>query len=388
MTPPKSVSKTKASLRLADFITQNMEAILHAWVSFAKTLDRPTGETSTVDLRDHARQMLEEIAADISKPQTKAASIAKSKGNGPATEGDTASETHAESRMLAGFNIGQLVSEYRALRSSVLLLWSSEANRKDSHDRDIMRFNEAIDKGIAESVSRYSQKVSDARDISLSILAHDLRSPLTAILLSAESLFLSDELDPRYIKVATGIYSSVKRADKIIGNLYDLTLARGGAGIPLKLARKNLTAVCEGIVLEARISHPGKTILFEPQGAWFCEVDATRLEQVFSNLINNAIKYGSDTEPVTVTQQLNEESALFKFHNEGEAIPHADLESIFDPMIRGSQKTNRDRGREAGFGLGLFIAKELVTAHGGDIRVESSQVDGTDFTVRIPLAKG
>ena len=384
----KNVSRTKSSLRLADFITQNMEAIIKSWVSFARTIAPSTGPITTIDLRDHAKQILEEIAADISKPQTTAASIAKSKGDGPTTEGNTASETHAETRMLFGFSVDQLVSEYRALRSSVLLLWSSQANQKDTHDQDIMRFNEAIDKGIAESVSRYSKKVCDARDISLGILAHDLRSPLGAIQLSAEYLFLSDELDARYIKVATRIYSSVKRADNIVGNLLDFTHARVGTGIPLKLARTNLIAVCEGIVLEARVCHPGKTILFEAQGEWFSEVDASRMEQVFSNLINNAVKHGSDTEPVTVTQQSHEGCALFKFHNEGEAIPNADFERIFDPMIRSSQKANNDRGREAGLGLGLFIAKEIVMAHGGDIRVESSQAGGTDFTVRIPVAKG
>ena len=384
----KNVSRAKSSLRLADFITQNMEAILKSWVSFARTIAPSTGPITTIDLRDHAKQILEEIAADICKPQTTAASIAKSKGGGPTTEGNTASETHADTRILSGFSIGQMVSEYRALRSSVLLLWSKQANRKDTRDRDIMRFNEAIDKGITESVSRYSKTVSDARDISLGILAHDLRSPLSAILLSAEYLFLSDELDVRYIKVATRIYSSVKRVDSIVGNLLDFTRARVGPGIPLKLVRTNLTAVCEGIMLEARVCHPGKTILFEAQGEWFSEVDASRMEQVFSNLINNAIKHGSDTEPVTVTQQSHEACALFKFHNEGEAIPKADFERIFDPMRRNSQKAINERGPEAGLGLGLFIAKEIMMAHGGDIRVESSQAGGTDFTVRIPLAKG
>jgi signal transduction histidine kinase len=104
--------------------------------------------------------------------------------------------------MLAGFSIDQMVAEYRALRSSVLLLWSREANRRDTHDQDILRFNEAIDKGISEAVARYSKTVSDSRDISLGILAHDLRTPLGAILLSAEYLFLADDLDARYIKVA------------------------------------------------------------------------------------------------------------------------------------------------------------------------------------------
>jgi signal transduction histidine kinase len=179
----------------------------------------------------------------------------------------------------------------------------------------------------------------------------------------------------------------VRRADKIVGNLLDFTRARVGTGIPLKLARTNLTALCEGIVLEARVYHPAKTIHFEAQGEWFCEVDGSRMEQVFSNLLNNAIKHGSELEPVTVTEYSHAGCAVFKFHNEGPAIPSADFERIFDPMTRNSQKAISERGPEAGLGLGLFIAREIVTAHGGEIQVESSQAEGTDFTVSIPSAK-
>lgn len=177
-----------------------------------------------VDLRDHAKQILEETAADISTPQTTTARIAKSHGDGLTSEANTASQTHANIRMLSGFSIDQMVSEYPALRSIVPLLWSSQANRKDTHDQDIMRFNETI------------------------------------------------------------------------GNLLDFTRARVGTGIPLKLTQTNRTAVCEGIVREARACHPGKTILFEAQGTGFCEVDASLLKQAFNNLINNAIKHGSDTD--------------------------------------------------------------------------------------------
>jgi len=100
---------------------------------------------------------------------------------------DTASEVHAGTRLRSGFSIDQLVAEYRALRASVMLLWSRQPDRNpEFREQDALRFNEAIDKGLAESVSRYSQAVNESQDVFLGVLGHDLRSPLAVILLSAE----------------------------------------------------------------------------------------------------------------------------------------------------------------------------------------------------------
>lgn len=376
-------------MRLAQFISIHREAILEAWDSFASTLQPETRVMSAKEVRDHAGQMLTEIAADISTPQSTRQGVEKSRGEGPKTRADTASEVHAGTRLRSGFTIDQLVAEYRALRASVLLLWSQEPDRDaEFREQDMLRFNEAIDKGLAESVSRYSQTVNESQDVFLGVLGHDLRTPLGVILLSAEFFLHADELDSRYAKVAAGIYTSVRRAEKIVQDLLDFARARVGSGIPVDRVEADLTVMCENVVQEVRLLHPDRTVVFQPDERIIGKFDVSRMGQVFSNLIENAVKHGSGDSPVTVSQELEDDHVVFAIHNEGEPIAAEDSLRIFNPMTRHSQFALAERGPRAGLGLGLFIAQEIVTAHGGTIKVTSSAASGTTFRVRLPLHSG
>ncbi|MBB6187630.1 sensor histidine kinase [Rhodanobacter sp. MP7CTX1] len=373
-------------MRLAQFITVHREAILKEWDNFARTLQPGTRVMGGGELRDHAEQILVEIAADISTPQSTQQGVEKSRGEGPRSVVDTASEVHAGRRLRSGFSIDQLVAEYRALSASVLLLWSQQPDRDpEFREQDTLRFNEAIDKGLAESVSRYSQAVNESQDVFLGVLGHDLRSPLAVILLSAEFFLNADELGSRYAKIAASVYSSVRRAEKIVENLLDFARARVGSGIPVDRVEDNLTATCEGIVREVRLLHPDRAVVFQPDDRIGGRFDSSRMGQVFSNLIENAIKHGLSTSPVTVSQQLDGDYAVFSIHNEGEPIAAEDTVHIFNPMMRHSQFAAGERGSRAGLGLGLFIAQEIITAHGGTIKVTSSAASGTTFRVRLPL---
>lgn len=376
-------------MRLAQFIASEQEAILASWDSFADTLQPETRTMGARELRDHAAQMLAEIAKDIGTPQSIQQGIDKSRGQGPKTQGDTASETHAGTRLRSGFSIDQLVAEYRALRASVLLLWSQRPDRDAEFlEADMLRFNEAIDQGLAESVARYSQTVTESQDVFLGVLGHDLRNPLAAILLAAEFFLHADELDSRYAKVAAGVYTSVRRAEKIVENLLDFARSRVGSGISLDRGETDLTAACEDIVQELRQLHPEHVVVFQPESRLLGKFDGSRMGQVFSNLIGNAIKHGSATAPVTISQWIGGGDAVFAVHNEGEPIPPGETVGIFDPMRRRSQFALNERGPRAGLGLGLFIAQQIVIAHGGMITVTSSAASGTTFRVRLPLDLG
>jgi signal transduction histidine kinase len=374
-------------MRLTQFISTHREAILEAWDQFADTLQPETRAIPAKELRDHAAEMLAEIVADISTPQSAQQSVEKSHGDGLKTIADTASEVHAAIRLRSGFSIDQLVAEYRALRASVLLLWSQQPDRDvDFREQDTLRFNEAIDKGLAESVARYSRSVSESQDIFLGMLGHDLRTPLSVVLLSAEFFLQADVLDASFSKIAAGIYTSGRRAQKIVESLLDFARARAGDGISLDRIKGDLTEICEGIVSEVCVLHPDRAVVFEPKDRIVGHFDTSRMGQVFSNLIENAITHGKATSPVTVSQQLESNHAVFSFHNEGEPIAAEDQAQIFDPMRRHSQFASGELGPRAGLGLGLYIVKEIISAHGGTIEVTSSTANGTTFCVRLPLA--
>lgn len=177
-------------MRLADFIILNIEPILQQREDFAKTLTPAANGMNSLALRDHAERMLHAIAIDLGTSQSDEARILKSHGAAFGMEEVTSAETHAEARQASGFTIGQMIAEYRALRTSVLMLWMPPDHvSKVEEIADVIRFNEAIDQALAESVVTYTNAVDAARNVFLGVLGHDLRSPLGAISLSAEVCF-------------------------------------------------------------------------------------------------------------------------------------------------------------------------------------------------------
>jgi hypothetical protein len=166
-------------MRLAQFISTEMEAILAEWESFASTLLPIAEGMSAFELRDHARQILEAIAKDLSAPQTRQEQFDKSRGLAAVPEGapETAAQTHAVLRARRGFDINQLCAEYRALRAAVLRLWLDHGGAAPHELDDIIRFNEAIDQALTESISFFSSQVERSRNLLLGMLGHDMRSP-------------------------------------------------------------------------------------------------------------------------------------------------------------------------------------------------------------------
>ncbi|MFC6518914.1 PAS domain-containing protein [Undibacterium arcticum] len=147
-------------MRLSKFILNNLEAVLQEWEDFAATLIPPEQSLDKVTLRDHVQKMLEAMSADLAKPETEHEEIEKSKGHDDSPEcRKTAAATHGKERLALGFTLDAAVAEYRALRASVTRLWQKSLLNKPVPDTaigDLIRFNEAIDQSINESVTSYS----------------------------------------------------------------------------------------------------------------------------------------------------------------------------------------------------------------------------------------
>jgi len=164
---------------LPNFIRNNTEPILADWETFARGL--PLGDAMDIAaLRDHAREMLGVIAADLSAPQTPTQQADKAKGLSDAAgrQSQTAAQAHGAGRAGSGFTVEQMVAEFRALRASVIRLWTRRQPQAGlSELQDMIRFNEAIDQAIAESIGTYTREVRQSKDRFLTILGHDLRTP-------------------------------------------------------------------------------------------------------------------------------------------------------------------------------------------------------------------
>jgi signal transduction histidine kinase len=376
-----------AAMRLSQFITGNLESILTEWETYAQEIGAAQGMDSA-DLRDHAKQLLETIADDLNTPQTEEERKEKSKGHGPphrqSDGGQSAPERHASARAKAGFSIEDMISEYRALRASVLRQWEKNPDSKDEfHLDDVTCFNESIDQAVAESVARYATMVKQAQDMFLGVLGHDLRNPLGTIIMSAQFLMQNTSADSKYIKAASLIYSSGKGMRQLVNDLLDFTRTRLGQNLPVSPSRANLAEVAQQAVAQACAFHPDRRIVLEAAGDMNGCWDTARIGQVFSNLIGNAIKHGSDREPIEVKLNGQAEEVIVLVHNSGEPIPENAIGHIFEPLHRSLDKPG-EHYQEIGLGLGLYITREIVLAHQGNVTVESTTEKGTTFKVRLP----
>jgi signal transduction histidine kinase len=367
-----------------------MEKILQAWEDFARTIEPPALTMDDTELRDHARQMLVAFATDLGTSQSEPERAAKSKGLGKRGEDDTAAETHAEARLLSGYTVVQLVSEYRALRSSVLTLWAADiGDSRPVHLPDVTRFNEAVDQAVAESVARYEYMVKQSQNMFLAILGHDLRNPLGTVVTGSTFLMQALDIPPRYVLVATRMFNSAKRMSKLINDLIDFTRTHLGPGIPIRVKQGSIVAVCEEVVNELRTFHPEKQIDLHVPPQLDAIFDEGRIAQVLSNLIGNAIQYGIGEAPVTVQVSGTECDVVIAVNNRGAAIPSEKLSSVFDPMVRIAASVSSDYLERTSLGIGLYISREIVHAHGGKVLLASTDADGTTFTVTMPrLPKG
>ena len=374
-------------MRLARFITENLEEILVEWEAFASSLLAPGEMMTSRALRDHASQILLAIAEDIESSQTELEQAYKSKGFVRIAEAArTAAMTHGALRHLSGFDLRQLAAEFRALRASVLRLWLRRAVVDETTLYQMTRFNEAIDQAVAESIGNYSDEVSRSRDTFLAILGHDLRSPLSAI--ANSGLYLSAPgLLPggAPLEAAKRVTRGAARMDAMITDLLEYTRSRLGRSIPMAAEAGNMEHVCRLAYDEIRAAHPERVFRLEISGDLHGRFDAQRLQQVLANLLNNAVRHGEKSQPITLSAQGDPEKVTLQVKNRGRPIPADQLQVIFNPLVQiPSALTDEDADASTSLGLGLYIAREIVTLHGGTIEAESSVKDGTVFSARLP----
>jgi signal transduction histidine kinase len=370
-------------MRLRTFIMQNIPEILREWDAFARTLQTPD-KLSALVLRDHAQPILEAIAQDMATPETPAEQFDKSRGLDP-VDALSAASTHGTLRQVSGFSLIQLTAEYRALRATVLRLWLPCVKEFDaSVASDMVRFNETIDQALAESVLTFSDQGARTRDTFLAILGHDLRSPLSAMITASQMLASQKPNSSQVQVIGTTMRRSAMTMSAMVNDLLEFARLQLGGPIPLTPRMLDMARVCSDAVEDARAAHPDCPFELECTGDLGCNVDAPRLQQVLSNLLNNAAQYSPPGTPVQLVAQGSADAIVVQVRNFGSVIPESALLSIFEPLVQ-LEPDEQDRGRApTSLGLGLYIAREITLAHGGTIGVSSTGAEGTVFTARLP----
>ncbi|NYH08363.1 sensor histidine kinase [Pseudomonas moraviensis] len=372
-------------MRLSEFIRQHADHIVEEWEQFARTITPAADTMDRVALRDHARAILLAAARDMDTAQTAREQIAKAKGEGPEKTPslDEAGASHGELRHTVGFDLVQMTSEFRHLRACVIRLWVGSLESPDmAYFQDMIRFNEAIDEALAESTAAYAEQVNRSRDIFLAILGHDLRAPLQAVSMSTELLMRKTALEGDALTCALNIKHGARHMAAMVSDLLELVRSRLGRSLPIEPALMDLADAARAAIAEACAGNPECDPTLKTEGDTRGVWDAGRIDQLLQNLIGNALQHGSNPREVLVTLRGDSGSVHLSVQNYGNPIPEEAIGTIFDPLVRSADE---ELGQPStSLGLGLFIVKEVVTAHGGAIEVSSSEADGTLFSVTLP----
>lgn len=372
-------------MKLSHFIESRMDEILTEWDTFARQVAPEGSDLSHLALRDHAREMLFDIVGEMTQHRSAEEQRLRSRESGDRLGSGSAAALHGDQRQAADFTLLQLSAEFRALRETVMRLWLPHVERIDSDSADEMvRFNEALDRALAESILAYSERTSQTRELFLAVLGHDLRAPLATLALSGTLLAQPQLAESRRQGIAGNVTRATQHMQRIVNDLLGFTRTQLGKGLPIDRSRVCLRDVIEAALADARAAQPQSRFEADVEGALPGHHDGTRLYQLFVNLLVNAAQHGRPDAPVRIEARRHDAHHVVRVINHGEPIPEHALETIFKPLVQ-LQGDDDERPRTS-LGLGLFISREIAEGHGGRIEVHSDRETGTCFTVRLPCA--
>jgi signal transduction histidine kinase len=268
----------------------------------------------------------------------------------------------------------------------VLRLWAEKSRTAGPEELDeVSRFNEGIDQALAESIASYSEHVGTSRDTFLAMLGHDLRTPLGALAGSLDVLgspALTGAQRERTLQIGRRSVASISH---MITDLLEYTRSRLGRGIEVLPNPGDLGDVCQYAIDEMRTAYPTVEFNGEMVGDLSANFDTGRIRQMLINLLVNAVQHGDADQPVTLDLRGAGKTVRLVVSNRGKPIPPESLQVIFNPLVQiGATEGDSDQRPSSSLGLGLYIAREIATGHGGTIEVTSTAEEGTAFIVELP----
>jgi signal transduction histidine kinase len=245
---------------------------------------------------------------------------------------------------------------------------------------DLIAFHlEAQERLAATQASLSSEReYAVLREQFIAVLGHDLRTPLSSISAGGHVL-LQTPLDKKSIAIVGLMLNSVKRMAALIDNVLDFARGRLGGGLTLQRnPAAPLEPVLAQVIDELQSAWPERHIVFEAALTAPVNCDGDRIGQLLSNLVSNALTHGAPDTPVRVTAATRNGTFELEVNNQGEMIPPALIQKLFQPFVRAAAKRDKQ-----GLGLGLYIANEIARAHGGVLSAVSTPAE-TTFTLRMP----
>ncbi len=212
------------------------------------------------------------------------------------------------------------------------------------------------------------------------IVSHDLRNPLNVIAMAGSLLLQRGRLDDQQGKTVARIVSATERAVRLIEDFLDFTQARSAGRMPVDPTEANICELARQVFDDLHLMYPYRRATIHHEGEEVGWWDPDRLVQLLTNLVGNAFQHSPEDGTVSVVTRGTHDTATIEVTNSGDPIGAEQMTRLFEPFERGARRSSSERS----IGLGLFISRQIVLAHGGTIEVRSTREEGTTFTVRLP----
>jgi signal transduction histidine kinase len=357
-------------MRIADHLRTHASAISNRWERVVLAEVPALSALPRTALVDHLPEFIEGLAAWLDADDEKAAV-----GFGALIEG------HALQRHSSGVDLETLSAEYATLRR-VILEQLLEVAKPEELAQSLVRLEAGLDRAISEAARRYSAARDDIRERFIGILAHDLRDPLTTVMMSA-TILADMTLGEKQAQLVERINRGAQRIERMMDDLLDFARGRLSGGIPITPELADMGEICREAIDEARALGPAREVTFEGTGDLRGLWDRERIRQALANLLSNARHYGTGAIRVRAWEREDRHAVLASVQNGGSVLAPETIKRIFDPFARATTKAEPGSRRRGGLGLGLYIVEQIAKAHGGVCRASSAE-DTTTFTMEFP----
>jgi signal transduction histidine kinase len=356
----------------SDRLKQNAERIMQIWEERARDEVSASMHHDSLVLQNSLPQYLNQLVDELStKIERTPARIEADK-----VESTRVGKEHGRERAgYADYSMSQLIFEYHILRQVIFQVLEEEAPL-EVRERDIII--DSIEQAVNDAATQFSKTLRDIQELFIVTLTHDLRGPINVVKMGTQLILRRLERGDTHVDVAARMISSIDRLDSMIQNLLDASRLRAGQGLKLEFEECYLDRLVHDVVEDLSFTYGERFVVVSDSDIRsYCS--RKEIRRVIENLAINAVKYGTPSTPITLTLQQTETQISLTIHNEGNPIA-PDAQSILFQQFRRTTSAEE----QTGWGLGLFLAKNITEAHQGTIVVESAQGKGTSFIVKLP----
>lgn len=353
-------------------LKQNSQKIIEIWEARVRAEIDASKDQSSLALRDSLPKYLNHLADDLSDPSERTSSeIVKTK-----LKSIRVSIEHGQERAkYADYSLPQLMFEYSILRQVIFQVLEAEAPL-GVRERDIIIGS--LEQAVTDAVTQFSQTLQDIQELFMVSLTHDLRGPLNVIKMGAQLTLSQFKSGDKQRDIVAKMLVAADRLNSMIQNLLDASRLRAGHDLTVEFEECNLDSLVKDTVEDLTLAYGDRFVICSDADVWI-SCSPKEMRRVIENLATNAVKYGASATPITFVIQQTETNVSFTVHNEGQPIDSR-AQSILFQQFRRSNSTDD----KTGWGLGLFLVKNIVEAHHGAIVVNSEAGKGTSFIVELP----